>query len=249
MKIILYLEQQMTHEKTEKRLLNSENRALIEFCVELTKKFHGTLHVMMAGIIETQDYLREALARGCDEATLLLNKDPMDHGSISRIVSEEISENYDLVITGYRMLNGNAGYIAPQIAGFLKIPYVSMVDSVSLHEGDLLIARKEDRTKQMIRCNMPCVLAVGNKKNSNRVMTVMDIMNACDKSIRIVPLQEKTKEAGPFDEISSEKVKHKTRSRIVYQTMKIEEEDRVISVEEAVDYILNTMMEKGVKYA
>lgn len=248
MKIILYLEQKIMHERTEERILNSENRALIEFGVELTKRFQGTLHVIMAGYAEAQSYLREALARGCDEATLLLNKDNMFHKSISRAVAEEIGENYDLVLTGYRMLNGGSGYIAPQIAGILNIPYVSMVDKVDLHEGDLLITRKEERLKQLIQCNMPCMLAVGNKKNSNRAMTVMDIINACDKTITIVDLPYETEAISPFDEITLEKITHKTRDRIVYQTMKIDEDDTVISMEEAVDCILNTMLEKGVKH-
>ena len=92
------------------------------------------------------------------------------------------------------------------------------------------------------------MLAVGNKKNSNRAMTVMDIINACDKTITIVDLPYETEAISPFDEITLEKITHKTRDRIVYQTMKIDEDDTVISMEEAVDCILNTMMEKGVKH-
>lgn len=250
MKVLLYLEQRIDDEKTSEQMLNNENKALIEFAEDIIKKYSGSLCVMMSGDEQKKTYLREALARGCDEAILLQTDAVEMENGISRGIAENIRNQYHLVLFGYRMLDSTTGYLAAQVAELLNLPYINMVDSFEIIPDGVKIRRKEAHRMQEVRCFLPCVLAVGNRKNDGRPLTVMNIMQACDKEIQIIKIDHSGSAApSPFAAVESETLAYRKRKQEIYQTMALDEDEKesVISLEESVGHILQTMLENGME--
>ena len=250
MKVLLYLEQRIDDEKTSEKMLNNENKALIEFAEDIVKKYSGSLCVMMAGDEQKKTYLREALARGCDEAILLQTDAVEAESGISHRIAEAVQGKYHLILFGYRMLDSTTGYLAAQVAERLNLPYINMADSFEIIPDGVKIRRREAHRTQEVRCFLPCVLAVGNRKNDGRPLTVMNIMQACDKEIQIVKIDPSDSAAlSPFAAVESEALAYRKRKQEIYQTMALDEEEKepVISLEEAAGHILQTMLENGME--
>ena len=132
----------------------------------------------------------------------------------------------------------------------LDLPYINMADSFEIIPDGVKIRRKEAHRMQEVRCFLPCVLAVGNRKNDGRPLTVMNIMQACDKEIQIIKIDHSDSAApSPFAAVESETLAYRKRKQEIYQTMALDEDEKesVISLEESVGHILQTMLENGME--
>ena len=250
MKVLLYLEQRVEEDNTSKQMLNNENKALIEFAEDIVNTYSGSLCVMMSGDDRKKSYLREALARGCDEAILLQTDTVEEENGISRSIAKTIRDRYHLILFGYRMLDSTTGYLAAQVAELLDLPYINMADSFEIIPDGVKIRRKEAHRIQEVRCFLPCVLAVGNRENDGRPLTVMNIMQACDREIQTVKTDHPDSVVrSPFTEVRSEALSYRKRKQEIYQTMSLDEEEKdpVISLEEVAEHIIQTMLEKGME--
>ena len=78
----------------------------------------------------------------------------------------------------------------------------------------------------------------------------MNIMQACDKEIQIIKIDHSGSAApSPFAAVESETLAYRKRKQEIYQTMALDEDEKesVISLEESVGHILQTMLENGME--
>lgn len=109
------------------------------------KDLHGArVTVLSMGPPQAERVLREALARGADDAVLLT--DPAFAGSDTWATSctlacaiRKINPHPDLVLFGKQAIDGDTAQVGPGVAEFLNLPLVTFAISIKV-EGDIFVA-------------------------------------------------------------------------------------------------------------
>lgn len=251
MKIVIYIHQIDRGSSEEQPKLNAENRALIEQTVTLAENCGGEVSVVAAGGEKERTLLREALARGCSSASLILINGDSDI-FLAKGVAEVIQKmDYDIVVTGYRTLDGGTSYIGPQLAGYLNLPQISFVQDAKIKDGKIYAKRKLGSSVQQVESSLPCLLTLANSVTEFRTMSVMNLIKACEKEIETLVLNAecgKTKEY--YEEITAQSVSFEKKECEMYYTIEVENEpgqpvQSTISVKRAAHIIFDQMRERG----
>ena len=256
-RIILYISQVETDKEQQ---LSAENRALVDTAADLSERISGHVTVMMYGYREQMYLLREALARGCDEA-LLLEKSRGAEGeytSVSHLAAEKMRElGFDLILTGYRTLDGGSSYLGPQAAEYLKLPQISFADAVVKLDDKIRVERTLRDTVQTIESDLPCLLTMANKSTDGKTLSISNIIKACDKEIQVCrPEQGETIFEGgsrksPYLKVETLPAKREKKQCILYHTIEAEDGEggmlcQVISPKEAAGQISAFLKERRI---
>nr|WP_286170176.1 hypothetical protein [Halocella sp. SP3-1] len=94
--------------------------------IQLVEENGGSVKVITMGPPSAEKALREAIAMGCDDGILISGREfaGADSWSTAYVLSSVIKElgDFDLVLTGERVTDGDTGQVGPGIASFLDIP-------------------------------------------------------------------------------------------------------------------------------
>lgn len=251
MNIVVYINQIDRGSREEQPKLNVENRALIERAVTLAKNCGGEVSVLAAGGERERTLLREAMARGCGSASLIL-ADEDDGALLAEGVSEVIRRmGFDIIVTGYRTLDGGTSYIGPQIAEYLNLPQISFVQDAGMQDGKVCATRKNGNLVQRVECSLPCLLTFANSVTELGTMSVMSLLKACEKEIPSFVLKEVCGQAETFyEEISTHTVDFTRKECEMYYTIEVENEpgqsvQSTISVNRAAHILFDRIRERG----
>lgn len=251
MKIVVYINQTDRGSREEQPKLNAENRALIERAVTLAENCGGEVSVLAAGGERERTLLREALARGCGSA-FLLSVGETGGVLLAKGVSEVIRRiGFDIIVTGYRTLDGGTSYIGSQIAEYLNLPQISFVQDAGMRDGKVCAARKNGNFVQRVECSLPCLLTFDNSATELKTMSVMSLIKACEKEIKSYVLEEVCGQAETFyEEISTHAVDFTRKECEMHYTIEVENEpgqpvQSTISVNRAAQIIFDRIRERG----
>ena len=150
----------------------------------------GEVIVVSMAPPQTEDILREALAMGADSALLLSDRSfaGADTLATSYVLSMGIKKlgAYDLVICGGRSLDGGTAQVGPQLAEFLDIPHVTRVNAVESHADAVVrVKARLDNGYQIVEAQLPSLLTVEKDINVPRFKSLMGIVGARNKLIRV----------------------------------------------------------------
>lgn len=127
--------------------------------------------------------LREAVARGADEAVLLTDKTfaASDTWATSLVLSKaiEILGDYNLIIAGEKTVDGDTGQVGPEIAELLDIPqacYVNEIKDISTDDIEIINEIFQGAYKKTL--SFPCLLTVTKDINDPRLPSIKDKMKA-----------------------------------------------------------------------
>lgn len=255
MKIIIYLNQMPnnTEENSFKKMsLSMGNRVLIEEALSLKCEINDSVTAVLVGDKKFQILLREAMARGCDQAVLV--EEPIKTYPLSFVISVLLKKiKFDVILTGYRTLDENTSYIGSQIAERLQLLQVSFVNQIEKDGNVLLVHRQITDKTQVIRITPPCMLTVLDKKVCNGVLSVNDINKASEKEILFWNIHDNEKMIDSFlykREWPKLRVVEKTTKNIlsnyeIINCISNEENDEVKLVNEAVDAIIYRLQERS----
>lgn len=116
-------------------VLNEFDEQAIEQAVLLKEANGGTVTVIGIDPIEELDgVLHTALAKGADRAAKITGLEPgLDSHTHARLLAARIREmSPDLVLTGVQAADDVDGQIGPMLAAFLDMPYLGVVNQVSV---------------------------------------------------------------------------------------------------------------------
>lgn len=145
----------------------------------------GTVTAVSVGPDRTKTGLREALARGADEAVWIQQKDPeMDAYAVAKNLAAAIKEMpHDFVWFGQKGVGGDESIVGPMVAEFLGLPHVGSIVKFQLAEGKVLCDREIEGAHEHVECTIPCVLTTQKGLNDPRYASLKGIMAAKKKSI------------------------------------------------------------------
>jgi len=160
-----------------------------------------SVNVITIGPRRVEDILYGYLAMGADSAVRVeIQEEQHDiYGLCAALSSALQDKQYDAVVCGSEVTDsyGCTAYPGPFLAGMLKIPYVSGVTMIETGGDDVVVHRKlEHGDREIIRCSMPCLLAVEKGCNEPRQASLPGLIESRSKQIVTItvdiPLQGAT---------------------------------------------------------
>src|SRR5437667_10392445 len=118
--------------------------------------------VVTVGPARSRDALRQALAMGCDEASLVTadNAAPL---AVARALAKVVDEaKPDLVLCGKQASDDDQGFVGPALAEILGWPHVAMLTRLVPAEGGVELWREVEGGHEVWKASFP-VLGTAHK--------------------------------------------------------------------------------------
>lgn len=169
--------------------INPFDEYAIEEAVRIKERVPGTtVSIVTMGPPQAEEALRDAIARGADQAFHLCDRAfaGADTWATSyalqmgiRKIAQVTNNPVKLVICGKQTNDGDTGHVGPGIAAWLDFPnvaYVKKVDEVD--ENRIRVWRMMEDGTDVLEMPLPAVIAVVKEINSPRVASLKGKMNA-----------------------------------------------------------------------
>jgi len=168
--------------------LNGADEYALEEAVRIKEKQGGRVVALTLGPKRTEQMLREALAKGADEAVRIAYDDPsaFDVGKNARLLAAAIRTlPHDLVLTGVQSddyVNSATGGL---LAGLLGLPHASVVTRVVVREHQLeATCELEGGLQRVYALPLPALLTIQFGANTPRYAPLPAIMKAARQPIK-----------------------------------------------------------------
>ena len=164
-------------------IINPYDEYAIEEGVRLKEKFGGKVTVITMGPQQAEFSLREAIARGADEAVLVSDKafGGSDTLATSYTLSSAIKTigEYDIIICGKQASDGDTAQIGPSTAEMLGIPHISCVKKIEVvDDHSIKVQRMMEDGYDLIESSFPVLFTVVKEINIPRVPSLKGKMAA-----------------------------------------------------------------------
>jgi len=174
-------------------VINPYDEFAVEEALTLKEKFGGEVTLVSMGGERTQEALRTALAMGADQAILV--NDPEiespDEWMAAEVLAKAISQiPYDIILAGRIAVDDGSSQVAVRIADALNIPSVSSIIKLEAEETKATVTREIDGGTEVIELSLPAVLTAQKGLNIPRYPSMMGIMKAKKKEIKVLTLAD-----------------------------------------------------------
>ena len=172
-----------------KSTINPLDANAVEAAIQLKETYGGTVAAITMGPPQAKEVLKKALALGCDEAYLL--SDRAFGGADTRATAYTLAKaaekigGYDLLLFGRHAVDGDTAQTGPATASFLKIPQITLADSLDVNGEWVVCTRALEKTRETVRAKMPAVVTVCKEINNPRYPKLQDIMKASKKPLTV----------------------------------------------------------------
>jgi len=170
--------------------INGSDEYALEEAVRIKEKAGGRVAAITAGPKRTEQMLREALAKGADEAVRVAFDEPaaFDVVKVARALAAGIKTlPHDLILTGVQSddyINSATGGL---LAGLLGHAHASVVTRVELKGKEIEVACElEGGLQRAYALGMPAVLTIQFGANQPRYASLPAIMKAARQPIKEV---------------------------------------------------------------
>jgi electron transfer flavoprotein beta subunit len=162
-----------------------------EYAIELALEHKDTaadtvVSVISVGGPRTKDALRQALAMGCDDATLVGGDgvDTLGPFGIASALKRAIDElKPDLVLCGKQASDDDQGFVGPALAEALGWPHVAVVTRFAPAAGGTDVWKEVEGGHEVWRASGAAVLTVQKSAKEPRYPSLPGIMKAKKKEI------------------------------------------------------------------
>ena len=173
---------------------NDLDKNAIEEAVKIKEKLGWKTFAITIGPEGAKMALREALAMGIDEAYLACDEafKDLDTLGTTTVLAKVIEKagGADLVICGEVSLDSFSGQVGPKLAELLGVPCVSCVRKIEVRDGELLVERALEDRYEELAVPLPVVVTVTREINTPRIPSLMAIMKAAKKEIKVLGAQD-----------------------------------------------------------
>ncbi len=175
-----------------KWVMNPYDEFGVEEALQLKAKFGGEVTVVGLGPKRVTETIRTALAMGADKG-ILISDDALE-GSDSIAVAKALAAvikdfEYDVIFTGQRGIDDDAGNVGACLAEFLGIPQLSLIIKAEVAEDgkSVKVTRPIEGESLVIESSLPALITTQKGLNEPRYASLPGIMKAKKK-----PLDEKS---------------------------------------------------------
>ena len=164
-------------------IINPFDIQAVEEALRIKDQFGCKITALTMGPPNSVATLRKCLTLGVDDAVLISDKgfSGADTLATSFVLAEAIRRiereygRVDIVITGKQTIDGDTAQVGPGIATRLNFSQLTLVDKIieiNLSESTIIVRRKLEGRKEIVRSQLPALLTVVREINQPRYPTV-----------------------------------------------------------------------------
>ncbi|MGI6751826.1 MAG: electron transfer flavoprotein subunit beta/FixA family protein [Anaerovoracaceae bacterium] len=175
-----------------------------EFAIEEALKLkeaagEGEVVLVSMGGAQVESSLRTGMAMGADRAVLV--NDPalesVDEWVAAEVLAKVIAqEEYNLILAGRIAVDDGSSQVAVRVADILGLPSVSSILKLDIEGDKATVVREIDGGTETIEVSLPAVLTAQKGLNEPRYPSMMGIMKAKKKELKVVTLADLGLNAG-----------------------------------------------------
>ena len=184
-------------------IVNPFDEYALEEALRLKDFCGARVTVVSMGPPQATAVLREALARGADDAFLVSSRafGGADTLATSYTLSQAIKKacggaTPDLVLFGKQAIDGDTAQVGPGVSEFLDVPLVTYVRKLEVSGGRFTVESQMDDGTAVIEGGLPAVMTVVKEASTPRFASLAGCMDAAKAKITV--LDEKAVEANPL---------------------------------------------------
>ena len=225
--------------------INDWDRFALEEAVQIKEKTDGKVTVVTVAPEESEEMLRECLARGADEVFNLWDDafEDSDGFATARILSTFIKgRSYDLALLGTLADDDCAGQLGGMLAAMLGVPGATLVHKIEPGDGKIGVVRElEGGLSEALEMDLPAVVSVATGLNEPRFVSIRAVRKVASIEIPVL-------ESGDVGVEESQVGAAGSKTQIEKVFLPPEEEGAEIisgSAEEAAGRLAEILREKG----
>lgn len=176
-----------------KWIVNPYDEFAIEEAIKIKENLGGEVVLITMGPARCQEALRTGLAMGADSAIHIKDEsfDSADPYALAKVIASELKKrgDYDLIITGKKMIDEESCQVSIQVAEELGLPQGVIVTKVDIADKSSARVQREIEGGQVIEdIPLPAVLTCERGLNEPRYASLPGIMKARKKPLTVVEL-------------------------------------------------------------
>lgn len=175
------------------QVINPYDEFAIEEALQLREKFGGEVTVVSMGPAKAEAAIRTALAMGCDKGVLITDPDleNADEWGTAEVLAKAISQiPYDIILVGRIAVDFGGSQVGVRLADLLDIPSVSSILKLEIDGDKATVTREIDGGTEIIELSLPAVLTAQKGLNTPRYPSMMGIMKAKKKEVKVLSLAD-----------------------------------------------------------
>jgi electron transfer flavoprotein alpha/beta subunit len=176
-------------------VINPLDKHAMEAALQIKEKLDAQITVISMGPPEAGSIVKECLALGADQGFLLSS--PAFGGADAFATAYALAGGikkigqYDVIFCGMASSDGSTEWVGPEIAVFLNIPVVTMVQEIVEFRGEWWKVKAAiENGYRLMQVKLPAVFTVTRELNSPRALSFSGIIKARQKEINQWGLEE-----------------------------------------------------------
>jgi len=172
--------------------LNDWDGYAVREAVLLREKHGGEVTVFTLGPDESKEILTRSLAMGADKAVRIEEPVDSDGNRIAQILCQAMKGRpFDLVLTGVQAEDNGWGQVGVALAQMLGFTHAALVTRIEITGDRAKIKRElEGGLDEVVELKLPAVLTVQTGINEPKYISLSAILEAEDKEIKEVGIDE-----------------------------------------------------------
>ncbi|MEM7224836.1 MAG: electron transfer flavoprotein subunit beta/FixA family protein [Pseudomonadota bacterium] len=171
-----------------KMAMNPFCEIAVEAAVRLKEAGTATEVVAVsAGIAQSQETLRTALAMGADRAILVQSDVALEPLAIAKLMKAVVErEQPELVVFGKQAIDGDNNQTGQMLSALLGWSQGTFISKLALEDGHARVTREVDGGLEMVDLKLPAVVTVDLRLNEPRYASLPNIMKAKKKPLETI---------------------------------------------------------------
>jgi electron transfer flavoprotein beta subunit len=158
------------------------DKSVVEAAVQVKEACGGTTEIMCFGPEGASASVKELLAIGADEATIV--EDHLATSANARVTARVLDlairkrGDFDLIVCGFASDDGYSYQTGPRLAERLGLPFISYVCEMTIEGGKLKADRELEDRVQTVNVDLPAVISIAEGAYQARSVTLLQTMRA-----------------------------------------------------------------------
>lgn len=161
------------------KALNPSDKNALEEALRLRDNHGVQVTALALGPLEAEDILREALARGAEEAVLISDEE-IEESLEALVLSQGVRKlgEFALIFVGHRVAGYGASQVGPRLAELLGLPQVTRAQEVMVADGKAEVKRTTPKGHVRLELPLPALLTVDEGANNPRYPALAAVISA-----------------------------------------------------------------------
>jgi electron transfer flavoprotein beta subunit len=140
-----------------------------------------------AGVAQSQETLRTALAIGADRAILIESGEDLQPLAVAKLLKALVDkEQPSLVILGKQAIDDDSNQTGQMLAALANLPQATFASKVVVADGKATVSREVDGGAETLSLSLPAVITTDLRLNEPRYVTLPNIMKAKKKPLEVI---------------------------------------------------------------